>query len=88
MEPEATTPAAEPGEMRRRSLSTNGAFALLMGNEGSKFNTSSPSDVKPDADVDDWEAIATDEEKGEFLYARLLQKSNFSASQKHNLSPV
>lgn len=32
MEPEATTPAAEP-------------------------------DVKPDADVDDWEAIATDEEK-------------------------
>lgn len=27
MEPEATTPAAEPGEMRRRSLSTNDGFA-------------------------------------------------------------
>lgn len=52
------------------------------------FNTSSPADVKPDADVDDWEAIATDEEKGEFPYARLLQKSNLSASQKHNLSPA
>lgn len=32
------------------------------------FNTRLSAEVKPDADVDDWEAIATDEEKGEFLY--------------------
>lgn len=31
------------------------------------FNTRLSIEVKPDADVDDWEAIATDEEKGEFL---------------------
>lgn len=40
------------------------------------FNTRRSADVKPDADVDDWEAIATDEEKGEFPYAA-------SKSQKH-----
>lgn len=36
------------------------------------FNTGLSAEVKPDADVDDWEAIATDEEKGEFLYAVLI----------------
>lgn len=60
----------------------------LTGNEGFPsgdvtgilFNTSSSADVKPDADVDDWEAIATDEEKGEFPSAaskeQLFTKSN------------
>lgn len=43
------------------------------------FNTRSSADVKPDADVDDWEAIATDEEKGEFPHAVLHQKSNSSS---------
>lgn len=38
----------------------------------SVFNTSLSAEVKPDADVDDWEAIATDEEKGEFVYAVLI----------------
>lgn len=55
-----------------------------MGDEGSSgggrdpqimFNTRSSADVKPDADVDDWEAIATDEEKGEVPFAPLLPKS-------------
>lgn len=35
------------------------------------FNTSLSADVKPDGDVDDWEAIATDEEKGELPHAEL-----------------
>lgn len=38
-------------------------------------NTGSSADVKPDADVDDWEAIATDEEKGEIPHAQVQKPS-------------
>lgn len=40
------------------------------------FNMSLSADVKPEGDVDDWEAIATDEEKGELPHAELLHRSN------------
>lgn len=38
-------------------------------------NARSSADAKPDADVDDWEAIATDEEKGEVPFVPLPPKS-------------
>lgn len=39
----------------------------------SMFNTRLSLEAKPDADVDDWEAIATDEEKGGCLWTVPIQ---------------
>lgn len=59
MEAEVETPAAEPGE--RRSQEWHRALMSVVLRRVLLFG----SEVKPDAAVDDWEAIATDEEKGE-----------------------
>lgn len=58
-ETEAETPAAEPGERwwQKRWVATARFFNC--------FCFTVCAEVKPDAAVDDWEAIATDEEKGE-----------------------
>lgn len=63
METEAETPAAEPGERWRQTRRVGGRRP--QGFFFNRFCFTVCAEVKPDAAVDDWEAIATDEEKGE-----------------------
>lgn len=46
---------------------------LVLNGPNLDFCVSVPAEVKPDAALDDWEAIATDEEKGECLTDQLIR---------------
>lgn len=69
METEAETPAAEPGERQPPAFSflTPPKKTLNNIDYNQLFSSSLSAEVKPDVAVDDWEAIASDEEKGETL---------------------
>lgn len=62
METEAEKPAAETGEWRSQEGGLNRGRVYYSRGDDFFFLC---AEVKPDAAVDDWEAIATDEEKGE-----------------------